>query len=64
MTAQKQNAILQKILCPFCSKPWNESMIEAYGHSGNCDTCDYGTGVEITIKCDGCKREIYSKDTR
>lgn len=59
-----KNEMLDKILCPFCSKPWNEDMIDIYTHSYGCDTCGYGSGTEITITCDGCKKIIYQKDTR
>jgi hypothetical protein len=53
-------------LCPFCSKPWSDEMIQIFdiSHSAGCDTCGHGskTTVTINITCDGCKRIIYSKE--
>ncbi len=51
-------------LCPFCSAPWTDNMIKIEAYAGYCDTCDIGTGAEVTIVCESCNRLIYSKDTR
>lgn len=52
-----------KILCPFCSAPWTEDMVELWGWGGSCDTCDYGSGAEVKITCGSCNGLIYRKET-
>lgn len=53
-------------LCPFCSKPWSDGMMDVYVSSGGggCETCGYGGegSATIDIVCDGCSRLIYRKE--
>lgn len=54
---------ISKILCPFCSTPWTEKMIDVYGLSTGCDTCgDYS--ITLDIHCESCKRLIYRKEVQ
>lgn len=54
---------LGKILCPFCSRPWDEQMVELYAHaSSGCDTCGPEIEAYVDITCGGCKRTIYRKE--
>ena len=61
-------AVGARPLCPFCSKAWSDSMIEALDlqASAGCDTCGYGGYIEgrIDITCSGCGRLIYRKEFR
>lgn len=53
------------ILCGFCNALWTAKMIQEYHYdAGNCDTCDYGSGVygKVEIVCDNCKRVVYIKE--
>jgi hypothetical protein len=54
-----------KMLCPFCSAPWTDGMMEVEAYAGGgCDTCGYGGEPHgtVTISCESCKRVIYIKE--
>lgn len=48
-------------LCVFCSAPWSDDMIKV-----EIDTACYDSGCSVSasveIKCENCKRLIYSKE--
>ena len=48
-------------LCPFCSKPWGDHMIETFAVTYGSESCGHDTDVDVTINCDGCGRLIYQK---
>lgn len=56
---------LARILCPFCSAPWNESNIRLYDVDAS-DQCDSGRwdppNCTISIVCHACEREMYRKE--
>lgn len=55
---------LHKILCPFCSEPWDEKNIKLFNIA--CDyyesmgPCDFTADLEIS--CHKCKRVMYEKE--
>lgn len=54
-------------LCPFCSKPWGDRMLELLDLSVTNDGYypgdqDYTVAMTIDIECDGCERLIYRKE--
>lgn len=52
-------------LCPFCSAPWTDDMIDVEASaSEGCDTCGWGGGAygEVRIVCASCDRLIYVKE--
>lgn len=52
-------------LCPFCSAPWTDGMIQVEADaSQGCDTCGHGGGAygEVRICCASCSRLIYVKE--
>lgn len=50
-------------LCPFCSKPFGDDMIEAYyGASGGYESSGPEPYGHVDITCDGCNRLIYRKE--
>jgi hypothetical protein len=58
---QKKEGDVSNIICPFCSKPWNEGMVELWEEaSGYCSTC-YSSEAKVKITCDGCDKLIYEK---
>lgn len=61
-----EHGYVARPLCPFCSKPWGDAMMDVYVSSGGggCDTCGYGGegSATIDIECDGCGRLIYRKE--
>lgn len=46
-------------LCPFCSKPFGDDMIDDWVESAEYESGSETSAVEIV--CDGCKRLIYRK---
>ena len=64
-TDWRLNGWVVRPLCPFCSAPWTDDMIECEAtSSGGCDTCGFGetTSGTIRINCHSCGRLIYQKD--
>jgi hypothetical protein len=58
-------AVGARPLCPFCSKPWGDGMMDLF------ERCHVATGyygdpedieATIDITCDGCNRTIYRKE--
>ena len=49
--------------CIWCNAEWSDENVNIYSWSGSCDTCDYGSGAELTITCHSCQREMYRKET-
>lgn len=58
---------LSRILCPFCSAPWNESNIRLYDLDA-ADQCASGRfepeNCTVSIVCHSCEREMYRKEGR
>lgn len=62
---------VSKILCPFCSTPWTDDMVEVFAHAqlehgyypGDGSSVDY-IDLTVDITCANCKRLIYRKECR
>lgn len=56
---------LSKVLCPFCSEPWNEKNIRTYDLDAG-DHCAsgrfYAECCTIEITCHKCERLMYKKE--
>ena len=53
-----------KILCPFCSAPYDADMLIALedGDTG-CETCGpSAANLKLEIVCSNCKRIVYVKE--
>lgn len=51
-------------LCPFCSKPFGDQMIDIYhGASTGYESSGPEAYGHVDITCDGCGKLIYRKET-
>ena len=52
-----------KILCPFCSAPYDAKMSVEYDYAGESEeTGRWGEEITTEIYCSNCKRLIYKKN--
>lgn len=59
------NGWVKPPLCPFCSAPWTDSMLQVEANSSQgCETCGWGGGSYGTVKitCESCNRLVFQKD--
>ena len=52
--------------CIWCSAEWSDDNveIEAYGGGMGCETCGYGSEIEVTVSITShvCDKEMYRKE--
>lgn len=58
---QERANMLAKILCPFCSAPWTDEMLELYTESEGYESTGYYDEPHIKITCKSCNKLIYEK---
>jgi hypothetical protein len=65
LAPETDNGNLSKILCVFCSAPWDESNIRLYDLDA-ADQCASGRfdaeNCTVSIVCHACGREMYRKE--